>query len=129
MTRDEQKEFDEQVLALAKILVDSINEKELKKFGCEVKAPGSINLLESVVRSIGIYEFDYHLVFLRNLQDLRSSCVAHRKGSRYTQIVDRVELNAKTKTEVFHNMIDRAIEFCRFMRANVCSFKMDVDRM
>ena len=128
LTCDEQKEFDEQVLALTKILVDSINEKELKKFGCEVKASGSINLLESVVRSIDIQGFDRHLAFLRNLQDLRSSCVAHRKGSRYMQVADRVELNAKTKTEVFHNMIDGAIEFCRFMRANVCSFRVEVCR-
>ena len=106
LTCDEQKEFDEQILSLTKVLVDSINEKKLKDYGCVVKANGGINLLEAVVEFVGMIGYERHIKFLRNLQDLRSACVAHRKGSRYEQIASRVGLNVKTKTKVFCEMIE-----------------------
>lgn len=123
LTCDEQKEFDEQILSLTKVLVDSINEKKLKDYGCVVKANGGINLLEAVVESVGMIGYERHIKFLRNLQDLRSACVAHRKGSRYEQMASRVGLNVKTKTKVFCEMIEGAVDFCRFMRSNVCLFR------
>ncbi len=67
---DEQKDFDELVLGLTKILVDSINEKKLNNFiprsgAREIK--GSISRLEKVLCLKGVAGFEKHIKFLRDL--------------------------------------------------------------
>ena len=66
----EQREFDELILSLAKILVDSLNENQLKKFAFEedlAKFKGSIDLLESVFEQNGVADYSDHISFLRKL--------------------------------------------------------------
>lgn len=95
--RDNDKDFESQILALTKIFIDSLNEKELRKHindsnekviefvsrsGKESlsKVSGSISLFEAYSFYKGIHDknvFD----FLRNVQNLRSMDVAHRKKS------------------------------------------------
>lgn len=122
LTHDDQKEFDEQVLALAKILVDSLNVERLKSYNAFVRDDGSINLLEAVAVAQGIKGVDVHIAFLRNLQSLRSASSAHRKGDKYDKLEQKIGLNIKSKTEVFADFIEAATRFCQFMATNVNGF-------
>ena len=95
--RDNDKDFESQILALTKIFIDSLNEKELRKHTNETnehvmeyvskcgkdslsKLSGSISLFEAYCLDKGIHEKDV-FDFLRNVQNLRSMDVAHRKKS------------------------------------------------
>jgi len=86
-SKNNYKEFDEQILALTKIFIESLNEKELVK-GVELtkENPRSIDKLEAFLeqKAINGYlkeDIFYVTRFLRNLQKLRSSTVVHRYSS------------------------------------------------
>jgi len=86
---DEQRDFDELVLGLTKLLIDSLNEKELNKLIPEEDLPnikGSISRLEAVLKANSVEGAGPQIAFLRKLQNLRSSSSAHRKGSNYRKI-------------------------------------------
>lgn len=108
--KEEQKEFDEQVLSLTKILIDSINEKELKKhITTELKdnAKG-IDKFEAFLESKSINLPDM-IKYLRDLQDLRSTGSAHRKSSKYEKAKAKFELTDNNYQETFGNILIKAI--------------------
>ena len=76
-SEDNDKEFDEQVLALTKIFIDSLNEKELIK-GIDIKKDNlqGIGKFEAFLeyKSLQLPEM---IEFFRNVQALRSSTIAH----------------------------------------------------
>ena len=95
--RNNDKDFESQIIALTKIFVDSLNEKELRKNINESNAnvidyllmsgkeslsglSGSISLFEAYCLDKGIHNKDL-FEFLRKIQNLRSMDVAHRKKS------------------------------------------------
>lgn len=124
LTCDEQKEFDEQILALSKILIDSLNEKQLKLLLKEVdtqKIKGSIGLLE---KNFELQEIngDTHIQYLRDLQSLRSSSSAHRKGKNYQNISKKLGLNVRTKSQVFQEILQHGISYLKFLDDNICLF-------
>lgn len=78
---DEQRDFDELVLGLTKILIDSLNEKSLNKFIPAEKRgsiKGSIARLETALHNCGFEDYGEPILFLRKLQNLRSTSAAHR---------------------------------------------------
>ena len=85
----EQKIFDDIIMAMTKILIDSLNEKKIKKYiPLELrKDMKGISKLEYVFNEFSIDETEEHIHFLRQLQDLRSKSVAHRKGSSYLKLI------------------------------------------
>ncbi len=88
---DEQRDFDELVLGLTKVLIDSLNEKHLNKLiPAEQRAglKGRIVRLEAALTACGVQGAADHVSFLRKLQNLRSSSAAHRKGSNYRKIAN-----------------------------------------
>lgn len=81
-----QKEFDEQVLAITKVFVDSLNEAELEKRAVATKEnPKGLDKFESFLRTNGVRR-PQMVEFLRKLQALRSVSVAHLKGKNYEKI-------------------------------------------
>lgn len=119
---DEQKDFDELILGLAKTLVDSLNEKELGRFilaseSNEIK--GSIARLEKVLFAKGVSGFEKHIKFLSDLQNLRSSGSAHRKGSNYERIATELEIESRSLRAVFEGILVRGIEFLKFAKSLV----------
>lgn len=89
---DEQREFDELVQNIATILVDSLNQKGIKKLISaeeldrlehEKDDPKSIDYLEAALYSCNVASDEKHIAFLRKLQRLRSIGSAHRKGKKY----------------------------------------------
>lgn len=105
----EQKEFDEQVLSLTKLVIDSLNEKELEK-GLTLfkKNPKGIDKLEAFLNSKGV-QFQKMIEFLRNLQSLRSSGVAHLKGQNYAKMKKAFGIGEKELPEVFNDILVKAI--------------------
>jgi hypothetical protein len=124
---DEQKDFDELVLALTKILVDSINVKELNKLlsiseNGDVK--GSIARLENVLNARGVEGYSEHMRFLRNLQSLRSSGAAHRKGSNYKKVAGEFGVESRTLRSVFEGILSRAVSLLEFLHRVVQSGRL-----
>jgi hypothetical protein len=116
---DEQRDFDEVILALTKILVDSLNEKELTRLippEDREGLKGSISRLEKACESRGVANYAVHIQFLRDLQDLRSSGAAHRKGSNYRKIAEKVGIDAQSLREVFEALLVKGLAFLRFLK-------------
>jgi hypothetical protein len=123
---NEQSDFDELVLGLTKILVDSLNEKSLSKYIDESKRDDvkrGISRLEFVLKQQEVENFAGHIQFLRKLQDLRSSSVAHRKGKNYEKIASYFEIGNKDLVTVFEGILDKAIELLDYFSEVVASGK------
>lgn len=115
---DEQKDFDDLVLGLTKILVDSLNEKELNKFipiaeRGEIK--GSISRLEKALIAFGVAGYEKHIKFLRDLQNLRSCSTAHRKGNNYRKIAEELGIDNQSLRTVFEGILTKGIQYLEFL--------------
>lgn len=79
-----QSEFDDLVLAITKILIDSLNEEKIQAY-LPSKLPDErgISKLERLLGEEGVSNFEEHIVFLRRLQNLKSTTASHRKGEKY----------------------------------------------
>ena len=105
----EQKEFDEQVLALVKVFIDSLNEQELEKGLMITKeSPRGLDKLESFLLSKGM-RFNTMMKFLRNLQTLRSTGVAHRKGSNYEKVKKFFTIGEEDLPIIFDDILIKCI--------------------
>lgn len=113
-TTNEQSEFDNQVGSLVKILIDSINEKEINKH-LKTSFDGSISRLEEFLKENGIQGYEKHIEFLRNLQRLRSTGVAHRKGKKYEKNSKYFGIGDKNLSDIFDDILKDAIEFLEFI--------------
>lgn len=124
---DEQHEFDELVLSLSKILIDSLNQNKISKLisdhGRDVPV-GSIAMLEDLLTTYGLKNGDQHVAFMRLIQSLRSSGMAHRKGSRYRDILIKYGLENKRLTWVFRNLLVEASELLDYLNQSVCSGRL-----
>lgn len=121
---DEQKEFDELVQSLTKVLIDSLNEKALNALIPPEQAgkiKGSILRLESALRARGVSDFEPHIDFLRRLQNLRSSGAAHRKGTNYRKIADEFQVDSQNLRTVFAGILGKAVDILNFLISAVQS--------
>jgi hypothetical protein len=124
---EEQKDFDDLVLALTKILVDSLNERELSKLipASETgNLKNSISRFQRVLQISGFSGHEDHIKFLRNLQSLRSSGAAHRKGSNYQKIAKELNVDSKSLIDVFKGILVRSIDFLNFLESVVLSKRL-----
>ena len=110
-TNNNIKAFCEQILALVKITIDSLNEKEL---GREIELDENdkgITKLEKFLKSNG-HEIPDLVEFLRCLQDLRSGLVAHRfskKNKNVKRAIEYFELKDNNLVEVARDIFDKSI--------------------
>ncbi len=110
-----QEEFDQQVLSLNKLIVDSLNEK---KIGNEIVIKDgmrSIAKLEEWLKTKGSKEYETHISFLRDLQELRSSGTGHRKGKDYKKIIQKLQLIGPDKKAAFEKLLVCSIDFLEYM--------------
>jgi hypothetical protein len=114
---DSQGEFDSQVQNLAKILIDSLNEKAL---GSEIsKVPENakgITKLELYFEEKGFGKNTTQVKYLRNLWDLRMG-LAHRKGDSYEKAETFFRLTAKGYIDGYIGILEMSRGFLRDMRA------------
>jgi hypothetical protein len=108
---DSDAEFDGQVLGLTKVLVDSLNEAEIAR-ACPTlpaDARGSITKLAAYLKHVGAADADVVVAVFRDLQDLRSASVAHRKGSRAESVRERLGLTGVDRITGYTRLLGRAI--------------------
>ncbi|HEY9628019.1 MAG TPA: hypothetical protein V6C84_12005 [Coleofasciculaceae cyanobacterium] len=121
---DEQRDFDELVLGLTKVLIDSLNEKHLNKLIPSeqmVALKGSIARLEAALTACGVQNAAEHVAFLRKLQNLRSSSVAHRKGSNYRKIANDFGVESQSLRAVFGGILRQALDLLDYFIVVVSS--------
>ena len=118
LSKDNQAEFDSQLIALTKVLVDSLNEKEISKgLTTLVENDKGITKLEKFFSERGVARYEPHVKFLRVLQNLRSKSAAHRKGSSYEKLIADLQMADEGQQKVFAALLTAASEFIRFLRA------------
>lgn len=105
-----QSELDEQILRLAKLLVDSLNEEELAKAVLERgDDEKGISKFERFLQGKGFAHTGEIIRFWRDLQRLRSTGAAHRKGEAYQKHMDRLGLTGKRGPDVMRTLLARAV--------------------
>jgi hypothetical protein len=121
---NEQKEFDEQVLSLVKIFIDSLNEKELEKGLSTIKKDAKgIDKLGEFLKKKGL-RFEEMFEFLRNLQDLRSTGVAHLKGSKYQKVKQVFSIGQKDLSQVFDDILIKCVRTLNTLESHFIKEKM-----
>ena len=115
---DEQPAFDDQIQGLATILIDSLNKRHMEALLPQTERPhpkGTIDLLESLLRTRAIHGYQPHIGLLRTLQSLRSSGSAHRKGTNFDKHAAKVRLDELGPQRVIANLIDQSVDLLRFL--------------
>lgn len=118
---DDSSEFEEQVLCLTKVLIESLNEKEIQK---QISTPntkkitGGINKLVEFFEKNKIKDYEKYITFLRDLQELRSSNVVHRKGEKSEKIAKKYKLSEDSTIDIFDNLLKKALKFLEFIEVN-----------
>ena len=95
-----QAEMDEQVSHLTKLLVDSLNEKELTaRTGDLGKGTKGIGKLAGFLETTQFPQRGTVVQFLKDLQNLRSTGSAHRNGSGYDKTLIRLGIQSSRKPD------------------------------
>lgn len=111
LTKNEQSEFDSQILSLIKITVDSINVKELKKHVCVEEGDKGIKILTKFLSNANV-DFDVQ-TFLGGLQGVRSTGVAHRRGTKYENTIARLGIEDDKLIMAFDNILGQMTNLLR----------------
>jgi hypothetical protein len=108
-TTESQRELDEQILWLAKLLVDSLNEAELVKGLLKVENEKGIGKFERFLESKQCPHTKEIVQFLRDVQRLRSTSAAHRKSQDYQRTMDRLGLTGKRTPDVMRALLEQVV--------------------
>lgn len=120
--KDNQADFDAQLLALTKVLIDCLNEREIAKHVQSLdRGDKGITKLEKFLSKHAFEGFEEHIKFLRVLQDLRSRSAAHRKGSQYDKLVSELGLKDEGQKIVFGKLLIAGCRFIEYLLANLCN--------
>jgi hypothetical protein len=115
---DEQAEFDGQVLALAKIIVDSLNEAALQKeLGSKIEKEKGIGKLERFLQGKGVQNPKIILYF-KKLYALRHGA-GHRKGDDYDKAAQFFGVSQQSLREVFAQILFIAVEILQFLDGKI----------
>jgi len=117
---DSQREFDAQVGGLTKVLIDSLNDKELEsRIKAKEKDMKSIRKLEVYLQESGATSYEQHITFLHQLQDVPSHAVAHIKDNRYEKELARLCVNSNDRRIMFGTVLSRATDMIRFLQSTI----------
>ncbi len=106
MLTHEQSEFDSQILALTKVTIDSINVKPLRSFlGESDPSKKSILLMEELLTHLNSKHLTALTSLLRGIQSVRSTGVAHRKGTEYEKAVAKLKIDADDYRSEFDQLL------------------------
>lgn len=107
------KEFDEQILSLTKVFIDSLDEKNLaKEISINKENAKGIDKFEGFLEKHNM-KIPEMITFFRNLQSLRSATVAHRRSNsrKDTQkILDYFEYDKKSQKEILDRIFTDLIK-------------------
>lgn len=103
-------------MSLVKVLIDSLNEKQLIIPGDVQTDIKGISKLEKWMKSNEAVGYENHIKFLRDLQKLRSTGSGHRKGKEYSKISNTFGLLEKSKIDVFEEVLRKSNDFLKYMK-------------
>lgn len=112
---EDYNEFDNLVLSLVKVIIDSLNEEKIQESLDNEKALKGISKLEKWLQKTGQSDYEEHIKFLRNLQELRSTSSGHRKGKGYEKIATLFNIGKKDLRDVFDDIMGKADCFLEYM--------------
>ncbi len=120
MLTNEQAEYDAQVLSLAKVTIDSANVKSLAALLENTDAEGkSIVLLGELFTLLKLNNAEGKTTFLRGVQSVRSSGVAHRKGTQYEKIIVKLDIDTDNYKAEFDLLLSSFAKIFSEIRAKV----------
>lgn len=102
-------EFEAQLLGLAKMLVDFLNEADIARGLPKVANEKGIGKLERFLRAAGYAEVDRDIRLLRRIQNLRSRIAAHTPGSDGQEFLAR-ELDGSSKSAFITELMRQATQ-------------------
>jgi len=104
-------EFEQQVLAIHKIIVEMINDKAIKNSSISpMDNLNGINKLKIFLEEKKFPEFETFIQFLKDLHNLRSS-IAHSKGKKYQKIAIKFRIGEAPYDQVFDDILVKINEF------------------
>lgn len=107
------QEFDSQILSLAHLMVDSLNEKQISTWFSEERG---INRLEKALIQLRLPEVKNKLKILRDVQELRSKSSAHRKSNaRFEKLLNRLNPDHKSLPAFFEQLLEQSLEFLNYL--------------
>ena len=117
-----QPEFDEQISFLAKLLVDSLNEERLAK---SIRTLSShrqgISKFDDFLKATTFPERQSVIKWFRNLQTLRSTGSAHRKGSKYEKKIKELGIDPNQKPEFMRRLLMESTSVLGALHQYYCS--------
>lgn len=118
-------EMDMLTLSLVKVLIDSLNEKKIVEqlTGTYENLKGGISRLDKWLEEKNLPDYQKHIKFLRNLQDLRSSGTGHRKGKNYEKSSKKFNVSEGNYDKAFSDILKYAIEFLEYIIQNIDKLK------
>lgn len=113
---ENQHEFDDLVLAITKIIIDSLNEAKISEYltSKEEKEKG-ISKLNRLFHEKGIEGYEEHIQFLRDLQELKSTATSHRKGEKYQKMKHKWDIGRRRYKEIFSEILEKSIRLLEFL--------------
>ncbi|MFM0649106.1 hypothetical protein PQR14_32705 [Paraburkholderia bryophila] len=110
MLANEQSEFDSLILSIAKVTIDSVNVKALRDYLQDRNAESkSIVLLEALFSKLNIPHADDITAFLRGVQSVRSTGVAHRKGTEYEKVIAKLNIDDENYQAEFDQILAKFV--------------------
>jgi hypothetical protein len=117
-----QTEFDEQIGCLTKLLIDSLNERELsERAGPFEEGAKGITKFDGFLERTQFPERENLVQLLRDLQTLRSSGSAHLKGSAYDKITAKLHIDGRQKADAICQLLEKAAANIRALRLHYCA--------
>lgn len=114
-----QPEFEQQILYLVKLIIDSLNECKIDLKIPSSEGKGSIKKLEKFFEVQGLKDYVTIIKDLRNIQSLRSACVAHMKGKKYEKIAKVFGIGSSSYIDIFFNIMEQANAFLDYIELNI----------
>ncbi len=111
-------DFEKNIGFLVKLLIDSLNEDKIYQFVQSKDKKSNdkgITKLEKCFSELQFDGYKEHITFLRQIQDIRSSMAAHRKGSGYEKIKKELGLHDETYKQKFKEFLKKGVLFFEFL--------------
>lgn len=109
MLTNQQSEFDAMILGVAKSTIDSLNVKGMKGVLGDSEESRSIVLLELFLNQQKVGKASEIAQFLKGVQAVRSAGVAHRKGTEYDKVVQRMDLDEDNYQAEFDEILRKFV--------------------
>ena len=121
-----QGEMDEQVLCLTKLLVDSLNERELANAASSLpEGAKGIAKLDAFFKASGYDDGEAIVQLLKDLQLLRSTGSGHRKGSAYDKTVAKIGVDPRRKPDAVARLLEEGVGMMRALRGHYIDGEQD----